>query len=110
MIPKIIKRALLPVLRKKAFGGKALIILGPRQTGKTTLLRSFVSELNKEFLWLNCDDPAVRPNLENVSLNRLKAFLKGFEVVVIDEAQRVKNIGITMKLITDEIKSVQLLV
>lgn len=110
MIPKLIERALLPVLRKKAFGGKALIILGPRQTGKTTLLRSFVSELNKEFLWLNCDDPAVRPNLEDVSLNRLKTFLKGFEVVVIDEAQRVKNIGITMKLITDEIASVQLLV
>ncbi len=69
-----------------------------------------MSELNKEFLWLNCDDPAVRTNLENVSLNRLQAFLKSFEVVVIDEAQRVRNIGITMKLITDEIKSVQLLV
>lgn len=59
---------------------------------------------------MNCDDPAVRSQLENISLSTLKAFLRGFEVVVIDEAQRIKNIGVTMKLITDEFKSVQLLV
>lgn len=98
------------MLRKKAFGGKAFIILGPRQTGKTTLLKLFVNESGKKILWLNCDDPAVRSKLEDVSLSTLVVLLRGYEVVVIDEAQRVKNIGITMKLITDEIKSVQLLV
>lgn len=104
----MIKRELFNLIKTKLDSGKAIIVLGPRQTGKTTLL-NFLSE-NTERLWLNCDDPTVRDLLENANLARLKTLIGNKRLVLVDEAQRVKNIGLTLKLITDEIKQCQLLV
>jgi len=89
--------------------GKAIIILGPRQTGKTTLLKE-ISEMLGNFIFFDADDPSVRAKLENANTEELKQLIGNYKVVFVDEAQRIKNIGITLKIITDQIKDVQLLV
>ena len=104
----MINRELFSLINPKLSNGKAIIVLGPRQTGKTTLLHSLSQ--NKGRLWLNCDDPTVRDMLENANLASLKTLIGPAKLVVVDEAQRVKNIGLTLKLITDEINQCQLIV
>lgn len=102
----MIERCLERSIKKKLGSGKAIIILGGRQTGKTTLLRHMF-ENNKDVLWLDGDEPDVRALFENPTSTRLKNFLGNRKTVVLDEAQRIENIGLKLKLITDHIKNVQ---
>ncbi len=90
--------------------GKAIIVIGPRQVGKTTLVRQISGELNRKTLWLTGDDPETRSLLDNISLARLHNLIGQNEVVVVDEAQRFTNAGLMLKLITDHLPQVQLFV
>lgn len=105
----MITRSIEAQIQLKLNTGKAIIVLGPRQTGKTTLLTG-IAENTGKFLTLNCDDPFVRDQLENANTEKLRQIIGSYKLVFIDEAQRVKNIGLSLKLITDSIKDVQLLV
>ena len=105
----MINRLLTPIIRKKLGTGKAIIILGPRQVGKTTLLKE-IAEKKGPYLFLNGDDPTVQQQLEGANTQTLKQIIGKHTLVFIDEAQRIKNIGLTLKLITDQLKNVQLLV
>jgi len=105
----MIERYLKTRIEQKLNSGKAIIVLGPRQTGKTTLLKNIVQKYEKSLI-LNCDDPFLRDQLQNINTAQLRQLIGSNEVVFIDEAQRVKNIGITLKLIIDELKDVVLLV
>ena len=85
------------------FRGKVLILIGSRQVGKTTL----ISEISKNFaqedvLFVNCDESDVRAVLENSSSTALKAFIGSKKLFIIDEAQRIKGIGLTLKLKLDQ--------
>jgi len=106
----MIKRKLQSVILDRLFKGKAIILLGPRQTGKTTLLKEIVKGLNHKVMWLDADEPIVRNQLTGVNISDLKKLIGNNEILVIDEAQQIKNIGLTLKLITDHIQQVQLLV
>lgn len=110
MPTNLIKRLLFEVISGKLTQKKAIVVLGPRQTGKTTLLRQISSTFQQPILWLNCDDPSVRDQLENATLATLKRIIGTNQILIIDEAQRVKNIGLTLKLIIDELSHVKLLV
>ncbi len=90
--------------------GKAIIVIGPRQVGKTTLVRQISQNLDKKVLWLTGDDPETRSLLDNISLARLQNLLGQNDVVVVDEAQRFTNAGLMLKLITDHLPQVQLFV
>lgn len=90
--------------------GKAIILIGPRQVGKTTLMHQLTEEMEPKALWLTGDDPATRQLLEDISLPRLRLVIGQNKVIVIDEAQRLTNPGLTLKLITDHLPEVQLLV
>jgi len=105
----MIKRLLTSIVRKKLGTGKAIIILGPRQVGKTTLLKE-IAEKKGNYLFLNGDDPTVQQQIEGANTQTLKQIIGKYTLVFIDEAQRIKNIGLTLKLITDQLKNVQLLV
>jgi len=105
----MITRKLTSIIQSKLKSGKAIIILGPRQSGKTTLLES-IARTEGSFLLLDCDDPLTRSILENPTTEQLRQIIGTYKLVLIDEAQRVKNIGITLKIIIDRIKDVQLLV
>jgi predicted AAA+ superfamily ATPase len=105
----MIKRELEQLIRSKINKGKAIILLGPRQTGKTTLMLKIAGDTG-EFLLLNCDDPVVREQLENANTETIRRLIGKYKLVFIDEAQRIGNTGLTLKLITDTFKDVQLLV
>lgn len=104
MIERQIKSNLLSKFGK----GKAIILIGPRQVGKTTLISDILQ--NKSFLFLDGDDPTVRSLLQNANTEQLKSIIGNYQLVFIDEAQRIENIGLTLKIITDQFKKVQLLV
>lgn len=90
--------------------GKALVVIGPRQVGKTTLVRQISQSLGRKTLWLTGDDPQTRAVLDNVSLARMQTIIGQNEVLVVDEAQRFTNAGLMLKLITDHIPNIQLFV
>ncbi len=106
----MILRSLSHTIQEKLFQGKALIILGARQTGKTTLIRQFYQKYQPQAIFLNCDEPLVREQLTNVGSTPLKQWLGDSQIIFIDEAQRVKNIGLTLKLIADQMPEQQLIV
>lgn len=91
------------------FKGKALIVFGPRQSGKTTLMEALLGKQKKSVLWLNGDDADVREALTNTTSTRLRSIIGAHKIVFIDEAQRIKDIGLTLKLFTDQIKDVQVI-
>lgn len=103
MIPRIIESS----IRERLFKGKAIIISGPRQVGKTTLLKQLNEVGPEPVLWLNCDEPDIRLLLEDATSTALKSLIGAHKLVFIDEAQRVKNIGITLKLLVDQLPGVQ---
>jgi len=103
----MIERTLFKVLQEKFHKGKAIVLLGPRQVGKTTLIRNYLE--GQEHLFLNGDDPDTRTLLSNVGTSRLKSIIGGNRWVFIDEAQRIEHIGLTAKIITDQFPEVQLI-
>jgi predicted AAA+ superfamily ATPase len=104
----MIKRTLSPVLKKRFNKGKAILVLGPRQVGKTTLLRESLAK--KDFLFLDGDDTEIRSLLLKAGKSKLKAIIGNYKWVFIDEAQRIPDIGLIAKIITDQFKDVQLLI
>lgn len=104
----MIKRVLQSKIESKIGKGKAIILLGPRQVGKTTLIKDILE--NKDYLFLDGDDPTVRNLLTNPNTEEIKSVIGSNKILFIDEAQRIENIGLTLKIITDQFKDVQLLV
>ena len=105
----LIKRVLEDRIKQCLFKGKAIILYGPRQSGKTTLVEQICKGMTDSVLFLNGDEPDMRDLLGKATSTRLKTFFGKNRIVVIDEAQRIPNIGLTMKLITDQLKDVQLI-
>lgn len=104
----MITRSIEQRIRKQLFGGRAIVIMGARRVGKTTLFRQLL-ESEDNVLWMSGDEPDVRGLFENITSTRLKAIIGNARLVVIDEAQRITDIGIKLKLITDQMPEVQLL-
>lgn len=104
----MIRRKLEKVLKDKLFSGKALILIGARQVGKTTLLNDLFADQN-DCLWLNGDELDVQKMFESTSADRLRTQFGNYKIVVVDEAQRIRDIGLRMKLITDQMKDIQLI-
>lgn len=104
-----IRRILESVIRYRLFQQKAVVVMGPRQCGKTTLIKSLTSTLDKSVLWLNGDEADVQSMLSNTTSTALRSLIGKHEVLVIDEAQRIENIGVTIKLLVDQVPQVQVL-
>lgn len=105
MISRIIQEQITQRIGKS----KAILLVGPRQVGKSTLLKSLQVDQNQETLLLNCDEPDIRQMLENVTSDQLKAIIGKNTLLMIDEAQKVENISLTLKLIVDNINHVQVI-
>lgn len=104
----MIKRNLTTILRNKIDYKKAIVVLGPRQVGKTTLIDEIASGLEKNYLYINGDDPAIRLAWSNPSHAFINNYIGDHKIIVIDEAQRFENIGVSAKMIIDAKKDVQL--
>ena len=103
MIERIIKNT----ISDRLFKGKTIIVIGARQVGKTTLIREVLR--GKDFLFLDGDDPLVKQRLTNPNTKEIETLIGNSGIVFIDEAQRIKNIGLTAKIIHDQFKKVQLI-
>ena len=106
----MIKRLLQDTIEARMFSGKAIIVIGARQVGKSTLFKMILEKHDEPTLSLNCDEPEVKEMLTQMNTQELKLLIGNNKIVMIDEAQRVENIGMTLKRITDNFPDVQLLV
>ncbi|MCW2117795.1 ATP-binding protein [Flavobacterium sp. 7A] len=88
--------------------GKVVLLIGPRQVGKTTLVNSLLDGI--PFLFLDGDDAVVVDTLSNANTETLKSIIGTYKYVFIDEVQRIPNIGLKLKIIVDQIKEVQVIV
>ena len=105
----MIKREVLTLLRNDLNKHKVLILLGARQVGKTTLLQEMSKDW-REVLWLTGDELETQRMFESPTITRLHAELAGIKFLIVDEAQRLPNVGLGLKLIADHLKHIQLLV
>lgn len=106
---KLIKRTIEAQLLTKLKDKKAIILLGPRQAGKSTLLEIIRAHITVPVAVWDGDESDIRENLAQPTSTRIKAMLGQHTVVIIDEAQRIENIGLCIKLIVDKIKDVKVL-
>ena len=96
-----IKRKIQNHITESLFKGKVVVIYGARQVGKTTLVREIAKNWG-DFAYFNCDEPDIASALTEKTSSELIDFLGPKRLVIIDEAQRVKNIGLTLKLLIDK--------
>ncbi|MBU2585790.1 MAG: ATP-binding protein [Bacteroidetes bacterium] len=113
---ELIPRKLIESIKTKLFRNKAIIIYGPRQVGKTTLVNSILSgieidnsSLREKTAYVNGDDSDVREILSNPNVVKLEGIIGKAKILFIDEAQRIPEIGIIIKIIVDRIKDVQVI-
>lgn len=104
----MIERKIKNSIESQLGSNKAIIIMGARQVGKSTLLSQMFGS-QKKVLWLNGDESDIRELFENITSTRLKAIIGQNNLVIIDEAQRISDIGLKLKLITDQIPDVQVI-
>lgn len=104
----MIERTVIESIRGLLGGRKAITIMGARQVGKSTLLKQMLDGRN-DVMWLNGDDMDVQALFSSMTSTRLRSIIGKNRIVVIDEAQRILDIGLRMKLITDQIPDVQLI-
>jgi len=105
---KLIKRDIQDCIESHLFKGRAVIIYGARQTGKTTLV-NMIKEKYDDVLYLNCDEIDIRQQLAKKTSTELASFIGNKKLIIIDEAQRVEDIGLTIKLVVDNLKNVQII-
>jgi len=96
-------------LEKALIPGKAVIIYGARRTGKTTLVKRFLQDIDEPYLLVSGEDIIVQGYLASQSIEKLSAFVGANRLLVIDEAQKVPNIGANLKLIIDHIPGIRII-
>ncbi len=105
-----IKRKLEEVIKTNLFQGKVVIVYGARQVGKTTLVRKIAQDVTDSYSYLNCDELDVLSRLQSAETSEaLRQIIGEQKLVVIDEAQRVKNIGLKLKLMNDTYPETQII-
>lgn len=107
---KLIQRKLQQVIEKRLYQQKAILLIGARQVGKSTLFKQLLTGQEEQVLSLNCDEPEVKNLLTEINSTELGMLIGKNRIVMIDEAQRVPEIGLTLKRIIDNFPEVQLLV
>jgi predicted AAA+ superfamily ATPase len=105
----MVKRHLEKEIEKYLFQKKAIIIYGARQVGKTTLVEHIIKDMPGKALVLNGDEADVRELLSNQNPAKLTPVIGDHKIIVIDEAQRIPETGLALKIIYDNFKDVQLI-
>ena len=105
----MIQRQLAERIRSKLFQGKAILVSGARQVGKTTLLKAMLEQHHGNIIHLDGDDVTVQDLMNRPNTQQLKQIIGNNSIVFLDEAQRIPEIGLTSKIIVDQFKDVQLI-
>ncbi|EKE00934.1 MAG: hypothetical protein ACD_21C00250G0007 [uncultured bacterium] len=99
-------------IEKELYHGKVVVIYGARRVGKTTLSKQILEEqkhLGKKISYLNCESLNVKPKLETTNELLLKDFLGENDLIVLDEAQNINKIGLTLKILVDTYPEIQII-
>jgi uncharacterized protein len=96
-------------LAEATSNGKVLIIYGPRQVGKTTLLNTYIKETNEKTLFVSGEDYRTQKIFSNNDTTAILEFAEGYGVLIIDEAQAIENIGLGLKLLVDNRKNIKVI-
>lgn len=104
-----IQRQIEQDIEKDFFKGKVIVLLGARQVGKSTLIKMLPSCKSISTLWLDGENSDVHELLKNSNSERLKQLASNNKIVVIDEAQKIENIGSILKLFADYNKDIQVI-
>ncbi|MCU0388829.1 MAG: ATP-binding protein [Chitinophagaceae bacterium] len=105
-----IERHLKEVIKGRMYQGKAILLLGPRQVGKTTLLRKIAADLGENYTWLNADEGDIRQILTSANTStELRTLAGPDKLIIIDEAQQIPDIGKKIKLLTDTYPDIQVI-
>lgn len=104
----IIKRSIKSQIEQSLFKGKVIILYGARQVGKTTLVKEIISSIPNS-KYFSCEEPDVRDALTDTTSSHMKAFVGSPSIIVLDEAQRVTDIGISLKLLHDAYPDLQII-
>ncbi len=107
MIPRILQSR---VAEQLEAGGKIVLIYGARQVGKTTLVRQVLSDLPYQTLAVNADEMRYADVLSSRDLRRLRGLVEGYELLFVDEAQRIPEIGVNLKLLVDHLPQLRMVV
>jgi predicted AAA+ superfamily ATPase len=106
----MITRKIESVILESLVPGKVVILLGARRTGKTVLLKKIVSMISEPSIFFNGEDFEVQRLLENRSIANYERILGTTKLLVIDEAQKVPEIGKILKLMIDSIPGLRIIV
>lgn len=105
----MIHRFINKYLKEDIFKGKIIHIPGARQVGKTTLMKHLAGEVSENILWLNGDEPDIREAFQGATSTKLKSLIGNRKMIIIDEAQRIPDIGISLKLMVDNFPEKQVI-
>ena len=106
----IIERKALNLLKNKVKPGKVIVILGARRVGKTFLIKQYLEGVNEPYILWNGEDFAVHELLQRRSIQNYKNILGSNKLLVIDEAQKIPEIGLILKLIIDSFENIKIIV
>jgi uncharacterized protein len=110
MEEKFIKRAVFDEFRSKVTPQKVLILLGSRRVGKTELIKKYLKEQNPDdYLFFNGEDQQTLDLLNERTISHYKKLLSGKKLLVIDEAQKIPEIGVKLKLMVDSIHGIKII-
>jgi len=96
-------------LKEAVTPGRVVVIYGPRRVGKTTLVKKFLESIQEKVLFVNGDDMVVRQYLESQSTEKLRDFVGNHSLLIVDEAQYVRQIGLNLKIIVDNVPGIRVI-
>ena len=89
---------------------KGILLFGPRQIGKTTLIKSILPQISSNYLEINGDELKYHDVLSSRDAVKIKSLISGYDTVFIDEAQRIPLIGLNIKIILDQFPGIKVIV
>lgn len=104
-----IERYLASKIQASLFSGKIIVVYGARQVGKTTLVKQIAKPYASEALYLNADEPDVRAQFTHKTSTELANVIGSHRLLILDEAQRIPDIGLTLKLMVDNLPGKQII-
>ena len=107
---KYLQRDIADSILKKIQPNKVVIVFGARRVGKTVLVKEILGRLNEPILSLNGEDINVHDKLANRSVENYKQLIGSYKVLFIDEAQKIPDIGLKLKLMVDEIEGLKVII
>jgi len=105
----MIQRKMQNIIENNLFDGKILLLFGPRQVGKTTLVKEILKKYPEESSYYDCLDPFFNEKFSGKSISEFQHIIQGKKILVLDEAQSVRNIGVTLKLLHDHFPKLQII-